>query len=104
MLSRLAQIAPLGTWALVAAAAFLLLCGFVLLGHAKVMRLAYRARVRSPIAPTAIETALRWMVACLTGGVLLWGLALGWPGTVIAPLGGLVVVALALETIARLQG
>ncbi|HET8655840.1 MAG TPA: hypothetical protein VFL93_10030 [Longimicrobiaceae bacterium] len=104
MLSHLAQIAPLGTWALVVAAAFLLLCGFVLLGHAKVVHLAYRTPFRSPIAPTPMETALRWMVACLAGGILLWGLALGWPRAVIAALGGLVVIALALESIARLQG
>ncbi|HET7321420.1 MAG TPA: hypothetical protein VFI96_02925 [Longimicrobiaceae bacterium] len=104
MLSHFLQIAPLSTWAAVLGAAFLLLCGFVLMGHAKVVHKAYGAPFHSAIAPFAMETALRWMTACLSGGFLLWGVALGWPLVLLAALGALVAIALGLETIARLAG
>ena len=104
MLSKLAEIAPLGTWALTLGAAALLLFGFVALGHAKVVHGAYKEPFRGGTSPAALETALRWAIAMLAGGLLLWGLSLDWGRGVLAGLGAVAGAALLLELVARARG
>lgn len=104
MLDRLAEIAPLSTWSLTLGAAALLLLGFVTFGHAKLVHGAYKESFRGVVAPYTLETMVRWTVVLLTGGLLLWGLALRWPTGVVAALGGVAGAALLLEGIARVRG
>lgn len=104
MLSKLSEIAPLTTWGLIVAAALLLLLGFVAYGHARLTKQAYGEEFQGVAAPGMHETMLRWAVACLTAGLLLWGLTLDWPAVVLVALGGASGAALLLEGWARLRG
>lgn len=104
MLAKLTEIAPLSTWALTLAAGALLLCGFVTLGHAKLVRQAYEAEYHGVLAPHAMETMSRWTVALLSGGLLLWGVSLHWSVVILGVLGAVAAVALLLEGIARVRG
>lgn len=104
MLDKLTEIAPLATWGLTVSAALLLLCGFVTMGHAMLTRQAFGATFGGVLVPAVLETMVRWTVVLLSGGLLLWGVALHWPLTVLAPLGVLSGGALLLEGVARLRG
>jgi hypothetical protein len=103
MLDRITQIAPLYMWGLVLGSTLLLLCGFVAFGHAKVVNQAYGKSFGGGTAPGQLETTMRWTVILLTGGVLLFGVAVGWPPSVLTALGGVVVATLILEGVARLR-
>lgn len=88
------SIAPAHVWILVSCSALLLLTAFVLLSHVIVHFKAYDKDFNGLLAFGSVETLIRSGVALLAAGLLLWGLALGWPA---APLIGLAIVsALAL--------
>lgn len=104
MLDKIAQIAPLYMWALVLGSTALLLCGFVAFGHAKLVSQAYGETFGGGAAPGMLETMMRWTVILLAGGLLLFGVAVGWPVSVLAALGGVVIATAILEGVARVVG
>lgn len=103
MIQRLAEIAPLSTWALTIGAALLLLVSFVTYGHAKLVREAYGEEFDGVLVAGTLETMWRLTVALFAGGLFLWGAALGWPPWAMWPLGILAAVPLGLEAVARLR-
>lgn len=98
---ELLHIASWTTWLIVAFAAALSLAGVVLMAHARLLWRGERGMVRGLYDAGGLATSLRWGVALLGLGILLWGLRLGWSAiTIGAMTGGLTLVA-GLEIVAR---
>ena len=103
MIRRMLSIAPAHVWILVSCAALLLLSAFVVLSHAMMRFKAYESEFNGPLAFGSVETLLRSGVALLAAGLLLWGLALGWPIVLLLGLGLLAALTLAGELGAQLR-
>ena len=103
MLDRFTQIAPLSTWGLVLGATLLLVCGFVTFSHARVVRQAYGESFDGVLSAGVLESMVRWTGVLLPTGLLLWGVALGWPAAVLLGLGAVSALCLGAEIVARLR-
>ncbi len=89
------------TVARVLVAALLILAGAVLLGHFRVLGLAYGERWEGWLAPGRRAALLRRSLALALAGCALWGWTLGWPWPVPAALGALALGLVAADLRAR---
>ena len=104
MLDALLSVAPPATWLRLAAAAALLLTGFVVLSHTIVRRNAYGEPFKGVVDPGGAERTMRVGASLVLAGICTWGWELGWPWPVLAVLGALAVAGVVLEGLAVRRG
>lgn len=104
MLSKLTSIAPLSSWAMLAAATFLFVAGFVAYSHAQLTWRGFGGRPDGVAGSGAVSTLGRWAVVCLAVAFLLWGVLLGWPTLLLVVLGSVAAAALGIGLAVRVLG
>lgn len=102
MMERFTQIAPLSSWGILAASTVLLVGGFLAYSHAQLACRAFGERWSGPAGVGTVSTTARWSVSLLAGGVLLWGVLLGWSTLSLVLIGVVATVAVVLEAAVRL--
>jgi hypothetical protein len=102
MLQRLTEIAPIGSWALLAGSTVSFVCSFLAWSHLLLVRRAYGETFRGPAFPGTLETMARWSVVFLAGGFVTWGALLSWSALALVIIGACGGTALALEAAVRL--
>jgi hypothetical protein len=101
MLQRLTEIAPIGSWALLAGSTASFICSFLAASHLLLVRRAYGETFRGPAFPGILETMARWSVFFLASGFVGWGALLGWPAFALVIIGACGATALAMEAAVR---
>lgn len=101
MIEKLTEIAPLTSWAILAASTALFVAGFLAYSHAQLAWRAFGERPRGPGDSGTVATMGRWAVALVAGGFLLWGVLLGWSTLGLVALGAAAAVAVGVEVAVR---
>ena len=102
-METLGEIASLGSWLRIAGASTMLLVSFVALSHVKVERDGHGKPFKGWAAAGVYESSLRWGIALLACGLLVWGWELGWPMPLEVGLGAVTAQLLLLEGAALLR-
>lgn len=102
MIEKFTQIAPLSSWAMLAAATVMLVGGFLAFSHAQLAWRAFGERWSGPAGSGTVSTMARWTISLIAGGVLLWGVLLGWSTLSLVLIGAVATVAVVLEAAVRL--
>lgn len=103
-MQRFWEVAPPETWLILGASSILLLAGFVLLSHTLVRENAHGDRYEGLTHRGRLEWTLRVGGGCLLTGLVLWGIELEAPPSLLVGLGALALLAFSLEAVARLRG
>ena len=98
------DIAPPGTWALLALASICLLVAFILLSHSIVRRKAYDDEWGGWLSRGRLEATVRLGAALLLAGALLWAITLDAPQALLWTLGAGTLLFGGLQGAAMLRG